>query len=108
MWGEGNDQSYGYSYYNYVNDGGPEQNCYSCTFHEAPGETFGVRNCGDPFNPEGIPIVPCKGSCGEIYHALSATEFTQVRACLPYCKDVEMDNGYTRCCTGNLCNGGDA
>ncbi len=108
VWGHENYQSYSYNYnYNYGNDGEPEQNCYSCTFHVRGEHSAGLENCGEPFNPDGIPIVPCKGSCAEIYHESSASEYTRTRICLPYCKDVEDDYGYTRCCRGDLCNGGD-
>ncbi len=81
------DEEYMYNNYFYGSGGGSEQNCYSCTYHVRKGHTSGLENCADPFNEQGIPLVPCRGSCAEIYYELSSTEFTKTRTCLPYCKN---------------------
>ncbi len=103
---QGNEESYKYNYYYYGNYGGTitKQECYSCTYHMRAGRPSGLKNCGHNFNPEGIPSVPCQGPCAVIYHETSATEYSYTRICLPNCKEDE--NGYTKCCEGDLCNGG--
>ena len=44
----------------------------------------------------------------KIYHKTSDTEYTISRVCLPNCRDVMDEKGYTQCCSGHLCNAGKA
>lgn len=90
---------YGYNYEE------PEEiMCYTCTYHVRKGSAAGLQGCRDPFIPDGIPEVPCKGPCAKIYHKISDNEYTVSRVCLPGCRTVRDAKGYTECCEGNLCN----
>ncbi len=78
--------------------------CYSCTSHVRSGNPVGPENCQDPFKTQGITEEKCEGSCAKIYEV---DKYEYTRMCLPDCKEKkDEDGGYTKCCTGNLCNGG--
>lgn len=85
--------------------------CYTCHFHVQKGHSQGMENCRDPFLKSGIPEVPCQGPCGKIYRRLSVEkekedEYMVIRNCVPNCKDLRDDKGFTTCCSSRLCNSG--
>lgn len=79
--------------------------CYVCTYHVRQGHTSGLENCRDPFYKYSIPEVECQGPCAKIYSKAGDTEYTINRSCLPNCKDMSDELGYTECCYNSLCNG---
>ncbi len=91
--------NYDYNYHSY------KTKCYECHLAITSGDPTGDYKCRDPFVNDGIEIKECYGSCRKTYHKISDIE-SYIRKCDTNCKEEKIENvGYTKCCTGDLCNG---
>lgn len=80
--------------------------CYSCHFDIQYGHTKGMEDCHNPFVGTDIPHVTCEGPCGKMYQKLNdlGDEYMVSRNCMPGCKEISEERGYTQCCSTPLCN----
>lgn len=78
--------------------------CYSCTYMYQNRHESGFPNCRNPFKSKDINVVNCTGPCSIMYTKLSDSEYVFNRGCLPNCKEIKDENGYTQCCYGDHCN----
>ena len=96
----------GYAFYEHPIEPDPEPiMCYSCHYSKTKQHEQGLKNCDEPFNVTGIPMMSCKGSCATTRTTFDGEDYMLIRSCLLDCHNMSEVDSSVECCNRSKCNG---